>query len=277
MVESPSPRLLWVTDPHLNFLSDDATTALGRTWAKIDPPAPLIVTGDISEAPRLLDDLRRLASGFERQIYFVLGNHDYYRGSWRGVHRELRVGGLPNSLVFLDRCGPIRLDATTALIGQGGWYDGGNGNARTSPIRLNDFRRIAELGRCQNRGALLMVIQSRAEFDADEAHRKLEHAVRDGYQRVILATHVPPFPEVALHEGQPADADYLPWFTSGLMGSALERFCDEHPGIQVLVLCGHTHCPSDYHRRPNLRVRAGPAEYGRPQLAAQLDLATAFG
>jgi predicted phosphohydrolase len=269
-------HLLWVTDPHLNFLEPGSARALGASLASRDPEAPLVVSGDISEAPYLLGDLRELAAGFGRPIFFVLGNHDYYRGSWRSVHRELRVTPLPANLTFLDRCGPIPLDETTALVGQSGWYDGGHGNARTTRVLLNDFRRVAELGRCRSRGALLATIQSRAEFDADETSRKLERALRDGHRQVIVLTHVPPFPEAATHAGHPSGPDHLPWFTSGLMGASLERFCDEHPEMQVLVLCGHTHSPGEYRHRPNLRVLTGAAEYGRPVLAGHLELSQAF-
>jgi predicted phosphodiesterase len=265
-------HLLWVTDPHLNFLSAGQTRALGEIWATHDPSAPLVITGDVSEGPVLLDDLRELAAGFTRPIYFVLGNHDYYRSSWRAVHRELRVTSLPDNLTFLDRRGPIRLDETTALVGQGGWYDGGYGNARTTPVMLNDFRRIAELGRCRSRGALLTAIQSRAEFDADETSRKLAHARRDGYRRVVFATHVPPFPEAALRDGEAGGPDHLPWFTSGLMGTALDRFCAAHADVDVLVLCGHTHSAADHRPRPNLRVCAGRAVYGAPALAGAVQL-----
>ena len=61
------------------------------------------------------------------------------------------------------------------------------------------------------------------------------------------------------------------------MGAVLERFCDARVDVQVLVLCGHTHSPCDYRHRPNLRVLAGTAEYGRAMISAHLDLADAFG
>ena len=39
----------------------------------------LVVTGDIAESPTLRSALTSLATLTERPVYFVLGNHDFYR------------------------------------------------------------------------------------------------------------------------------------------------------------------------------------------------------
>ena len=41
----------------------------------------MLITGDIAEAPSLGDLLSDVASALRTPIYFVLGNHDFYRGS----------------------------------------------------------------------------------------------------------------------------------------------------------------------------------------------------
>ena len=266
-------RLLWVTDPHLNFVGPDRARAFGLELRKLDVKAPLVVTGDISEAPALVRDLTALAGGYGRPTFFVLGNHDYYRSSWRAVRRQMRVTRLDPLLTYLDSTGPIPLGGDLALVGQTGWYDGLHGNTRTTPVMLTDFVRIAELSGCRSRGALLQTIQSRATFEADNIAAKLAHAVELGYERVIVATHVPPFPGATFHERGPSNADWLPWFTSGLMGAALERALDEHPNLRMLVLTGHTHGAGVYQHSDRMRVVSGAAQYGSPALAGIVDLA----
>jgi hypothetical protein len=61
-------HLLWVTDPHLNFLSPGQARSLAAAWAEHDAEAPLVISGDVSEAPVLVDDLRELAAGFACQL-----------------------------------------------------------------------------------------------------------------------------------------------------------------------------------------------------------------
>jgi hypothetical protein len=39
-----------------------------------------------------------------------------------------------------------------------------------------------------------------------------------------------------------------------------------HPGCQLTVLCGHTHGEGEATILPNLLVKTGGAEYGKPRL-----------
>src|SRR5687768_6178625 len=80
-------RLAWVTDIHLNFVSDDRIRAFAAQIAAHRPDS-LLITGDISEAPSLREHLELLSDALgPRPICFVLGNHDFYRGSLEAVRR----------------------------------------------------------------------------------------------------------------------------------------------------------------------------------------------
>ena len=75
-------RATWLTDIHLNFLRPLALKAFYDQVAAEEPQV-LLVTGDIGESDsvvRFVSELGRLAP-----IYFVLGNHDYYRSSIAAV------------------------------------------------------------------------------------------------------------------------------------------------------------------------------------------------
>lgn len=41
----------------------------------------VVISGDIAEVPSIESILKEMASTTQKPIYFVLGNHDYYRGS----------------------------------------------------------------------------------------------------------------------------------------------------------------------------------------------------
>lgn len=85
-------------------------------------------------------------------------------------------------------------------------------------------------------------------------------------QRIIVLTHIPPFKEVCLHEGETNNDDWLPYFSSKATGAVLNDICVTYPNINFLVLCGHTHDRTKYSPIPNLIVEAGHAEYNRPEI-----------
>ncbi len=88
--------IAWLTDIHLNFLEPDA---LQRFLGELRecPADTILLGGDIGEAPDVCDYLRQLDEALARPVYFVLGNHDFYRGSIQTVRRNV------TELVFFVR------------------------------------------------------------------------------------------------------------------------------------------------------------------------------
>jgi predicted MPP superfamily phosphohydrolase len=72
-------KLTWNTDVHLNFLEKDERIDFYHTLIVTDSNVVLI-SGDIAEATSIESILKEMASTTQKPIYFVLGNHDYYRG-----------------------------------------------------------------------------------------------------------------------------------------------------------------------------------------------------
>jgi predicted MPP superfamily phosphohydrolase len=92
------------------------------------------------------------------------------------------------------------------------------------------------------------------------------------YPLVIVATHVPPFKEACWHEGKLSNDDWLPFFTCKSVGDVLLEAARGKPDHRLEVLCGHTHGAGVAELAPNLIVRTGGAEYGRPELQGVFDL-----
>lgn len=85
-------------------------------------------------------NLQKLDKSLDCPIYFVLGNHDYYRRSLYQVKKD--INNLTNSskkLFFLDTTPTVELSADTALVEYGGWADGRLGDYGNSEVMLNDY------------------------------------------------------------------------------------------------------------------------------------------
>jgi predicted phosphohydrolase len=106
----------------------------------------ILIGGDISTARTLLGELRSLQERLNGPIYFVLGNHDYYDGSVRGVRRKVKaLCDKSEHLHWLPGSEIIELSPATCLIGHGGWADGRCGDYAGSDVMLKDYLIIQEL------------------------------------------------------------------------------------------------------------------------------------
>ena len=102
-------KLAWVTDLHLNFLDQEAIDGFVQSLAQVDADA-FLLTGDVGEAPDVTVHLNNLDTHLARPLYFVLGNHDFYRGSLSGVRTKVAAlcSACPN-LHWMPRNGVVRL------------------------------------------------------------------------------------------------------------------------------------------------------------------------
>ncbi|HEX4044706.1 MAG TPA: hypothetical protein VHZ76_03460 [Gammaproteobacteria bacterium] len=112
---------------------------------------------------------------------------------------------------------------------------------------------------------LLEKMQQLADADAVKLENDLEKAVSQNPKKIIVLTHVPPFKEACLHEGKVSGDDWLPYFSSKVMGDVLTTIAQHNPQIEFLVLCGHTHSTANVYYG-NLVVAVGKAEYCRPEI-----------
>ena len=148
-----SVRIAWATDIHLDFAGKKAVDRFIASVVEVQPDC-LILTGDTGESDswRLLLD--NLTERVGKPVYFVLGNHDYYRSTIAKVRCE--ASSVPGWLV---KSGALLLSDEVALVGHDGWGDGRLGNYASSNVMLNDYLLIGELVHA-NRFARLRVLEA---------------------------------------------------------------------------------------------------------------------
>ena len=257
-------KLVWITDPHLDFVGELALLALAKD-IRAHRPSALLVTGDLSTANLLPKHLVWLRAAVTCPVYLVLGNHDFYGGTFEGV--DGLVDGLCARHPKFHHLGKgeiVRLGKDTALVGHRGWADGRAGSGMKSPVVLNDFVLIGNLrGLSQSKlfGELAVLGDTSAAY-----FRYLLPEALARFPHVFVMTHVPPFPQAAWHEGRTSEPDYLPHFCNFAAGVAIAEMAKQHPRSRITVLCGHTHGEGTVRMAPNLVVHTGGADYGHPAI-----------
>ena len=263
-------RVAWATDIHLNFLGAQDRASFYRSIVDGQPDA-VFVTGDIAEAPSLIFHLDEMRQVLQRPLYFVLGNHDFYFGSIEKVRQMVRDWSHQHSgLTYLAEEKVVELTSQTAMVGVDGWGDGHYGDYWRSPVRLNDQECIEDF-QGLDREAVLRKLHFLGDEAAVSLHARLSD-VLPSHPRVLVLTHVPPFKEACWYEGKMGNDDWLPYFTCKAVGDVLLEHAQQHPQCEMTVLCGHTHHAGIVQVLPNLSVKTGAAEYGRPQVEHMLQL-----
>ena len=142
-------KLLWLTDTHLDH-ANALTCQAFYEKLRLAVYDAAIITGDISTSRTLATHLGELARACApRKVYFLLGNHDFYGGSFAEVDRIAADCCRKHfNLQHLGHGERIRLGPTTVLIGHRGWADGrAYGGKRTSQ-RFPDQDGIRDLRYC---------------------------------------------------------------------------------------------------------------------------------
>lgn len=259
-------QLAWITDPHLDFLPPVGSTVFGQWAQKVSKADAVVITGDIGEYPALSNVLTLFVKGFGKPTYFVLGNHDFYRGSIaKGEQAAAILHESVPLLTWLDIADPVELTHEVGLVGSGGWYDARSGDPEGSNVVMNDFNIIEDF-----RGKFPDDVRIRcrqiAVMMAERARAPLT-AAAEKYKHVFFATHVPPFREACWHQGKISDSDWLPWFTNLTCGALLADVASAYPETKFTVLCGHTHSPGTYQHLDNLTVLTGRSQYSNPMIS----------
>jgi predicted MPP superfamily phosphohydrolase len=260
--------IAWLTDIHLNFL-EAAARAQFYTHVMETGADKILITGDIAEAKDVCELLAEFSKYTNKLIYFVLGNHDYYFGSVKNVREKIQDLCKQNSkLIWLGKPEVIALNEDTILLGHDGWADARYGDFDHSPVSLNDSRLIAELYQAflLNKSALKNEMQKLADADAVILQQTLTNAITAKTKKVIIATHVPPFPECSWHKNRPSDENWLPYFASKATGDVVMSIAKKYPNVYFLVLCGHTHTEITVKICENLEIKAGNAKYYQPAI-----------
>ena len=263
-------KLLHLTDIHLNFVNKQGLEAFCQNINRTNADCA-VITGDISEAPTIVDHLRELERQINMPIFFVLGNHDYYRGSINEVRVDMemrhhfKTNVEPNAAYWLPSCDFIPLSDKTAVVGHDGWYDGGYADWFTSDVQMVDYKIINEFKFYWHTEHYKLIRELAGEA-ANHIRRVLPLAFKK-HDTVFVATHVAPYKENSVYMGQMSDKDWLPHFSSKLMGDAILDVMAEYPNKEAIVLCGHSHGSAVFKPTKNILCVTGYAEYRHPGIA----------
>lgn len=264
-------RATWLTDIHLNFLRPLALKAFYEK-VKAERPDAVLITGDIAEGDSVAKFIAEMAEQIA-PVYFVLGNHDFYRANIRVVRGDITRAH--KRATYMHAVPSVKLTDRVTMIGVDGWGDARCGDL-ASTVQLSDWNLIEELKKLKNDVPARIDMLKR--FGAAEGRLLAEKlaAVGDAPELLVL-THVPPYPEACVYDGEQSGPAWLPWFTCIATGEALDAHAQAHPQQKITVLCGHSHGIGRYERTPNLVVRTGgwPPHvegYGNPVVQATLEL-----
>lgn len=262
-------KLTWITDIHLNFIEFDARRKYYQSITDSNADAVLI-SGDIAEAPNVSDMLVEMVQHIGKEIYFVLGNHDYYRSSVTRLRKDITdLCKKTSHLHWLPQSKVVKLTKNSVLVGEDCWADGRYGNYTDSNVILNDSRMIKELYEASMLGKyqLLDAMQKLADTDAERLQQHLKSAIQwYNPDKIVVLIHVSPFKESCMHEGTMSNDNYLPFFSSKTAGDVLLDIAKLNPDRRFLVLCGHTHSRSYYQPCANLIVKVGSVKYMDPEI-----------
>jgi 3',5'-cyclic AMP phosphodiesterase CpdA len=256
--------LAWITDPHLNFLEEKKLQRFIAELARQSDDG-LVITGDIAEAPTVIGYLERLDKALPFPVWFVLGNHDFYRGRITATRRAVSAFCKQATRVrYLTVSRVISLSPKTALVGHDSWADGRCGSFLASSIDMSDYHLIQDLT-CNSKEARLRRLMALG----DEAAAHLREVITEAllsHEEVIVATHVPPYAGACWYKGQAICNEWTPHFTCLATGWAMSEVMAKHPNKRLRVLCGHTHSRGVFRAAQNIVVETGGAVYGKPAL-----------
>lgn len=288
-VHSGRVRLRWTTDIHLDHLGDTEKRAFGSVLSSdLSDTDLVVVTGDISTSRALVNDLATMTGrGSEPRLAFVLGNHDHYGGTIAQTRTTAACAHAEPG--WLDQADGVQLDERTVLVGVGGWGDTRLGDPLTQ-VMMTDHFVIEDLAQAAadggaiiggrwgaDRSSLYKILQALADADAKRLHEQLAATIGFGTStttRVVIATHVPPWPAANIAARRRADNETLPFYVSTATGRVIEKWADAHPEVRFAVLCGHIHAAGVTTPRPNVVCRTGYSQYGRPGICGTFDLDT---
>lgn len=263
-------RIVWLTDIHLNFVE---SAIVDQLLAEINAESPdaVLIGGDIGESRDVAEYLSRIANRVAKPIYFVLGNHDFYRSSIPVVRDAMRdLCGEHDRLCYLTHSEPIALTSSIGLVGHDGWADGRSGDYENSDVFLSDYALIAELAghyEVDRRPMLNQLGDEAASHIRDVLPTALER-----FEHVFLLTHVPPMRDACWHEGQVSDDNWAPHFVCQMMGSTILEIMRDRPDRKLTVLCGHTHGAGETRPLDNVHIITGGAVYGGPAITRILEI-----
>jgi UDP-2,3-diacylglucosamine pyrophosphatase LpxH len=228
-------KLCLTTDLHMNRWPMFLNRSLLSKAKNCDA---LLILGDITTGLHTEEHLS-VISKHAKDVYFVLGNHDFYTSSFQEMTVRVKQHCKGTNLHWLDNDDPIEIAPGTWLVGVDGWYDGVVGDSFFMDLNF-DRMLIKDLlikRRPEDRAEIIM---ARAAASADDFTAKMQMIPADA-KNIIVATHYPPWmgPVRSI-----LDAFWIPQSVNTVLA---DRICEEAAKRENYtrfdVFCGHVHRP----------------------------------
>ena len=264
-----------MTDIHLDFITHAASPNVSSknldTFCHLvlrENPDGALISGDISLATSLEEHLIDLESRLKMPIYFVLGNHDFWGGSFNSIRNLCsKITRESEYLRYLTVMNYTQLAPSVALVGHDGWYDGLNGDPRVTNFIMNDWTHITDFVRATrldgsiDLNKILSISRQQARSAANHLAMSIKSAItQKNVKKIIVLTHVPPF----LNPHGRNEPELNLWYSSKTLGDMLFSAAAAYPDVTFKVLCGHVHEACTLQITPNLIFQSGVAEYSKP-------------
>ncbi len=258
-------NLLWMSDLHLDLASAKSCHKLLCDLKYTEYDAA-VITGDTAASATLTQHLGAIAdASFPRDVYVVLGNHDFFGSSIYTTLSEVRMlCHKITNLHHLQDHGVVRLNNHTVLIGHHGWADARTGWGHNTCIKspdhwcIDEFRELDQAKRFE-----LMAELGNASTRWIRQH--LNTAIRKA-ETLIVATHVPAFQTSAWFNGTPCGPCHTPHYVHSSLGGLLIGTARNNREKHFLALSGHTHSAMSEHVLDNLESWVAGTTKGRPQI-----------
>ncbi len=261
-------RTAFCSDIHLNFIGKNEIIFFADKINKTNCDIVLI-SGDIAEANSLQPCLNLLSQSLNnKKIYYVCGNHDFYRSSIKETIDNCKSFSNDN-INFLDNSG-VKLTADVALIGQNIFYDLSVGNPN-GDFDIADFQYIKELKPLMYTRQRIAYFQERALKDAVELQILVDNAVIDGCKKIIYMAHPPLDEDLSLYGERKSPSFSIGYFCNKIVGDKLKEIADQYPQIEFVALTGHSHYRASYDV-DNLKMYVAGAQYYSPEIEMIIDL-----
>lgn len=263
-------RIGFLSDLHLNFVSKRELYSF-RAKLRDQNLDAFVIAGDTAEADSLISYLTFLERGLDVPIYYVHGNHDYYKSSFEALNKaSSSFSDKSKYCKHVTTSGIIKLTEKSCLIGHDGWYDCKAGSYFSSNFELADFMQIEDLSGIYTRDGLFRKFNQLGLEYAEHIGKMIPKAAEQ-FENIYYLTHVPPFSECALFDGNPSPSYSVGFFCCVQAGEMFLNMKELFPNKNITVLAGHSHSKANLDI-DNLHVRVAGARYYKPDLFDVLEI-----
>lgn len=229
-------KILWLTDTHVDKISAENYQEL-LDFIIASKADGMWLTGDIGDPPRNIEFLKALFERYKKPVFFVLGNHDFYK---------YKIADMRFKMTQLVKSYPLAnyLSETPGLDSDGHLMVGMDCFANTGQDIIQqmtwDSDHILDLD-ALNESHLTAQLNALAEKDAKRLLKKCQQQIHTHIKKVSILTHVPPSDSMKGQFLVKPHQKNRSVFYSLTLSDVLHQLASDFPSVQFNVYSGHIH------------------------------------